>query len=214
MSRLLILCVLLFPPALPANDLYVATNGTPSGPGTITQPYDVATAFSGQVGQPGDTFWLRGGNYSMGHIDTKIQGALGQPITFRQMPGEWARIDGSLTFYGSAGNLVLRDFELYSSDTNRVSAQTNAGFNPTDIKIIPGIASYVPNMSFINLVVHDQTRHGFYIYEFATNNLMYGCLVYNNGWASPDNAEGHNFYVQSDKGTREITDNIAFNASG
>lgn len=180
----------------------------------MAQPYDLATALSGQVGQPGDTFWLRGGNYALGHIDTKIQGALGQPITFRQMPGEWARIDGSLNFYGSTGNMVLRDFELYSSDTNRVSAQTNAGFDPTDIKIIPGIASYVPNMSFINLVVHDQTRHGFYISEFATNNLIYGCLVYNNGWSAPDNAEGHSLYVQSHVGMREITDNVAFNAAG
>src|SRR5712664_2616992 len=212
--RSFILCVLLFPPAIQANDLYVSTNGTPAGPGTMGQPYDIATAVSGQVGQPGDTFWLRGGNYPMGHIDTKIQGAPGQPITFRQMPGEWARIDGSVTFWNSAGNLVLKDLELYSSDTNRVSAQIAAGFDPTDIKIIPGIASFVPNMSFINLVVHDQTRHGFYISQLATNNLVYGCLVYNNGWVSPDNAEGHSLYVQSETGTRELTDNMAFNSSG
>jgi hypothetical protein len=130
------------------------------------------------------------------------------------MPGEWARVDGSLTFYQSAGNVVLRDFELYSSDTNRLSVQTGVGFNPTDINIIPGVSSYVSDMSFINLIVHDQTRHGFYIAKYADRNLVYGCLVYNNGWASPDNAEGHSFYVQSNKGTREISDNMAFNASG
>ena len=213
-ARLYVLCVLLFPTGLRGNDLYVSPYGTSSGPGTVAQPYDLATALSGQVGQPGDTFWLSGGNYAIGHIDTKIQGAPGQPITFRQMPGEWARVDGSLTFYQSVGNVVLRDFELYSSDTNRLSAQTGVGFEPTDIKIIPGVSSYVPDMSFINLVVHDQTRHGFYASENATNNLVYGCLVYNNGWASPDNAEGHNFYVQGNKGTKEISDNLAFNASG
>ena len=213
-ARLCLLCVLLVLPGIHGSDLYVSPDGTPLGPGTMAQPYDLATALSGGVGQAGDTFWLSGGNYVIGHIDTKIEGAPEQPITFRQMPGEWARIDGSLTFFGSLGNVVLRDFELYSSDTNRLSAQTDVGFNPTDIKIIPGVASFVPNMSFINLVVHDQTRHGFYISESATNNLVYGCLVYNNGWASPDNAEGHNFYVQSNKGTREITDNVAFNVSG
>lgn len=180
----------------------------------MAQPYDLATALSGQVGQPGDIFWLRSGNYAMGHIDTKIQGAPGQPITFQQTPGEWARIDGSVTFYESTGYVILRDLEFYSSDTNRVSAQTGVGFNPTDIKIIPGIASYVPNMSFINLVVHDETRHGLYISEASVSNLVYGCLVYNNGWASPDNAEGHSLYVQGDRGAREITDNVAFNASG
>src|SRR5258708_19326877 len=97
-AHLCVLCVLLVPVRIQANDLYVSTNGTPSGPGTMAQPYDLATALSGQVGQPGDTFWLRGGNYAMGHIDTKIQGAVGQPITFRKIPGEWARIDASLTF--------------------------------------------------------------------------------------------------------------------
>ena len=213
-ARSYALCVLLFPPGLRGDDLYVSPYGTPSGPGTTAQPYDLATALSGQVGQPGDTFWLSGGDYVIGHMDTKIQGAPGQPITFRQMPGEWARVDGSLTFYQSVGNVVLRDFEMYSSDTNRLSAQTGVGFEPTDIKIIPGVSSYVPDMSFINLVVHDQTRHGFYIAENASRNLVYGCLVYNNGWASPDNAEGHSFYVQSNRGTKEISDNLAFNASG
>jgi hypothetical protein len=166
------------------------------------------------VGQPGDTFWLNGGNYVIGHLDTQIAGAPGLPITFRQVPGEKALIDGSLTFFDSAGYVILRDFELYSSDTNRLSAETNVGFNPTDIKIIPGIASYSPNLSFINLIVHDQTRHGFYISQTSYNNLIYGCIVYNNGWKSPDNAEGHGIYVQGATGTREITDTLVFNNSG
>jgi len=212
--RLLFLCFLLLPLLARGSDWYVAPNGTAAGPGTMEQPYDLATALSGDVGQPGDTFWLSGGDYVIGHVDTKIAGAPGQPITFRQMPGEWAHIDGSLTFFQSTGYVVLRDFELYSSDTNRLSAQTGVGFNPTDIRIIPGIASYVSDMSFINLVVHDQTRHGFYIGGEATRNLVYGCLVYNNGWAAPDNAEGHSFYVQSNNGTRQIEDNVAFNSSG
>src|ERR1041385_2000706 len=191
--RLSVFGALLFAFVVRGNDLYVSPYGTPLGPGTPTAAYDLATALSGEVGQAGDTFWLSGGDYALGHVDTKIEGAPGQPITFRQLPGEWARIDGSLTFFQSAGNVVLRDFELYSSDTNRVSAQTNAAFNPTDIRIIPGVASYVPDMSFINLVVHDQTRHGFYIGEDATRNLVYGCVVYNNGWAAPDNGGGPSF---------------------
>src|SRR5204863_6392328 len=153
-ARSYVLCVLLFPPGLRGNDLYVSPYGTSSGPGTVVQPYDLATALSGQVGQPGDTFWLSGGDYAIGHVDTKIEGAPGQPITFRQLPGEQARINGSLTFYQSTGNVILRDFELYSSDTNRLSIQTGVGFAPTDIKIIPGIASYAPDLSFINLIVH------------------------------------------------------------
>src|SRR6266550_7523143 len=103
-ARLSVLCVLIVPFCIRGNDFYVSPSGTSLALGTTTEPYDLATALSGQVGQPGDTFWLSGGNYVIGHIDTKIEGAPGLPITFRQLPGEWVRIDGSLTFYQSTGN--------------------------------------------------------------------------------------------------------------
>jgi len=209
-----VLCILLLPFGIQGNDLYVSPTGTLSGPGTMAQPYDLATALSGQAGQAGDTFWLCDGNYMIGHIETKIQGTPGKPITFRQMPGEIARVDGSITFFESIGYIVLRDFEIYSSDTNRVSSQAGVGFNVTDIKILPGIASYSPNLSFINLVVHDQTRHGVYLSRLSSNNVVYGCVIYNNGWMSPDNAEGHGVYAQGADGTKEISDNLVFNNSG
>jgi hypothetical protein len=212
--RLSTLFVLLIAFGIRGNDLYVSPNGTPQGPGTMTEPYDLVTALSGGVGQAGATFWLSGGDYVIGHIDTKIAGTPGQPLTFRQMPGERARVDGSLTIWDSIGYVVLRDFELHNSDTNRLSAQTGVGFDPTDIRLYPGISSYAPNLSFINLIVHDQTRHGFYISQVSSNNLIYGCVVYNNGWASPDNAEGHGIYAQGAEGTKEISDTLVFNNSG
>ena len=60
--RLCVLCVLLIPLGILGNDLYVSPDGTPLGPGTMAQPYDLATALSGQAGQAGDTVWLSGGN--------------------------------------------------------------------------------------------------------------------------------------------------------
>ena len=130
------------------------------------------------------------------------------------MIGENARVDGSITIFDSIGHVVLRDFELFSSNTNRASSQAGVGFEVTDIQIIPGIASFAPNLSFINLIVHDQTRHGLYISRNASNNLVYGCVVYNNGWISPDNAEGHGLHVQGTNGTTEVSDNLVFNNSG
>jgi hypothetical protein len=212
--RALLLVVFLLPGEVDANNWYVATNGSPFGDGTTEHPYDLATALSGSVGTSGDVFWLRGGTYVTGHIDTTIQGAPDQPITFQPVPGEVPRVNGSLTFYASEGYVVLQDFELYSSNANRVSAETNVGFNPTDIERIHGIASYSPNMSFINLVVHDETGEGIYVSHEGENNLIYGCVVYNNGWRSPDNAEGHGIYMQGYTGTREVSDNILFNNAG
>jgi len=199
---------------LEAGDFFVAPGGSPFGPGTVSQPYDLVTALSGLAGGPGDTFWLRGGDYMLGHLNTTVHGDPGNPITFRSAPGEAARIDGSLSIFNSIGHVVFRDFELYRSDTNRVSAQTGVGFNVTDISIIPGIACYAPNLSFINLVVRDQTRHAIYTDHLATNILVYGCILFNNGWRSPDNAEGHGIYAQGSVGTRTMTENIVFNNSG
>lgn len=194
--------------------LYVAPNGTPSGPGRLDRPYDLPTVLAGRVAHPGDTFWLRGGLYRLGKANTKLQGLPGQPITIRQLAGERARIQGSITIFESLGHVVFRDFELFSADTNRISSQVRVGFHPTDIKIVPGIASYAPNVSWINLIIHDHVRHGIYISELSSNNLVYGCIIYNNGWVSPDNAEGHSLYVQSAGGPQVLMDNIAFNSAG
>jgi hypothetical protein len=181
----------------------------------MAQPYSLTTALSGQVGKAGDTFWLRGGTYNLGYLETDIHGAAGAPITFRQMPGERARVDGALVFFGNIGHVVLRDFELYGSDPNRITRQTGVGYNPTDIDLRDsGIMCHVPNMSFINLVIHDHVRHGIYMSEFASNNEVYGCVVYNNGWVGPDNSSGHNFYIQNNAGSKLLAENIAFNNAG
>jgi hypothetical protein len=193
-------------------NLHVAPNGHSSSSGTEDQPYDLVTALSGSVGQPGDTFWLHEGFYLIGNLETKIHGAPGQPITIRQIPGERAQVVGSLNLWDSIGYVVFRDFELYSGQMGRVSTQTGVGFNPTDLpNFKAGIQVYAPNFSFINLVVHDTVRSAFYTSCEATNTLIYGCVVYNVGWISPDNAEGHSFYLQ---GPGEISDCIAFNCTG
>jgi hypothetical protein len=193
-------------------DLYVAPNGTPAGPGTATKPYDFLTAISGSVGRAGDTFWLRDGTYNVGHATTQIHGEEDKPITFCSFSNEHARVIGSLTLWGAAGHVVFRDFELTSGVGKRVSAQMRAGFKPSDLtNFFEGIQVYSPNCSFVNLVVHDSVRSGFYTAQEATNTLIYGCIVYSAGWASPDNAEGHSYYLQ---GAGEIAENLAMNSTG
>jgi len=195
-----------------AADFHIAPNGTAQGLGTKNQPYDLPTALSGAVGKPGDTFWLHEGVYPIGKFESKIHGSPGLPIIFRQVPGERAQIVGSLTLWDSIGYVVFRDFELYSGETRRVSRQTGVGFNPSDLpNFSGGISIYAPNFSFVNLIVHDTVRSAFYTSAEAVNTLIYGCIVYNVGWTSPDNAEGHSFYLQ---GAGEISDCVAFNCAG
>lgn len=195
-----------------AANLYVGPQANFSGNGSRARPYDLKTALSGEVGKPGDTFWIREGIYPIGHIASEIHGAAGQPITVRQLPGEHAQVVGSLTLWGQAGYVIFRDFELCSGAANRLSSQKGMSFKPTDLpNFCDTIQVYSPNLSFINLVVHDSVRSAFYTSCEATNTLIYGCIVYNAGWASPDNAEGHSFYLQ---GAGEFSDNVAFNSAG
>jgi hypothetical protein len=197
---------------LRAANLYIAPNGTASGNGTERRPYDLTTALSGDVSRPGDTFWLRAGIYRLGQANTEIHGAPGRPITFRPVPGERAQLEGSLTIGGQRGHVIFRDFELRSGVNRRMSTQTGAGFKRQDLAhFTEGIQVFAPNMSFINLVVHDSVRSAFYTATEATNVLIYGCVVYNSGWASPDDAEGHSYYLQ---GAGEISENIGFNSTG
>ena len=196
-----------------AAEFHVSPIGRPSGPGTQAQPYDLVTALSDPIGKPGDTFWLHEGIYPIGHLDiSSIHGAPGRPITFRQAPGERAQVVGSLIIESEIGYLVFRDFELYSGEIQRMSRQSGVGFKPTDIpNHVEGIQVGAPNISFINLIVHDSVASAFYTAQEAANTLIYGCLVYNTGWASPDNAEGHSFYLQ---GPGEISDCVAFSTTG
>jgi len=208
----LVVVVLMAANAVSSADLYVAPQGSASGSGTLSRPFDLATALSGSVGGPGDVFWLHSGTYRLGHVATQVHGTAKRPITFRQLPGEHAQLVGSLSIWGKAGYLVFRDFELCSGVTHRLSRQKGTGFSPADLtNFVEGIQVYAPNISFINLLVHDSVRSGFYTASQATNTVIYGCLVYNAGWASRKEAEGHSYYLQ---GAGQISENLAFNSAG
>jgi len=113
---LLIVAVLLAIPNATASSgttdgqgFFASPTGSPSGNGSQDSPWDLATALCGgpnsascggdaaQVVQPGDTVWLRGGDY-YGTFSGKLSGAFGNPITVRSYPGEWAKLDSYLTW--------------------------------------------------------------------------------------------------------------------
>ena len=45
----------------------------------------------------------------------------------------------------------------------------------------------------------------------AVDSEIYGNIVFNNGWISPQRAHGHALYTQNDTGLKLIKDNIFFN---
>jgi hypothetical protein len=109
---------------------FVSTSGSSSGSGTITDPWDIVTAFAHPVVvEPGDTIWVRGGTY-VGLFTSSLAGSAGNLITVRNYNGERAILDANVTTslaeaandsqttleLSSAANLTTSMFLLLESD--------------------------------------------------------------------------------------------------
>jgi hypothetical protein len=195
-----------------AADLYVAPNGAPGNPGTEASPLDLTTALSQtSPARAGDTIWLRGGVYR-GTFTSVLTGTSSAPITVRQYPGERATIDSApsaepaLTLKGAWTRYW--GFEIMSSDPNRRSPTAGT---PPDLRRGAGISALGPNLSLINLIVHDMGPAGLGIANGSDNTEAYGNVIYANGWLGPDRGHGHGIYTQNRLGVRRIADNVIFN---
>ena len=199
-----------------ASDFYVSPSGNGSGDGSVSRPWNLATALAHPAAvRPGDTIWLRGGTYR-GVFESHLNGSAGAPIKVRQYPGERATLDGGnsnrvniLTVGGS--HTWYWGFEVMSSDPARVSSQ--AGPSVSDLGRGGGIATAQPaagaGLKLINLIVHD-TASGIALWTEAIGAEVYGCLIYYNGWSGTDRPHGHGIYMQNLTGTKRILDNIIF----
>jgi hypothetical protein len=190
-----------------AGDFYVSPSGSPAADGSADHPWDLQTALN-QTGpiKPGDTIWVRGGIYR-GAFYSWLAGAPGASVTVRQYSGEQATLDGSGTGRATLSVVgpwtIYRDFEVINSDLQRF---LSAGSHDRPM----GINVRAPHTSFINLIVHD-TGTGIGFWSEASDSVVYGCLIYNNGWDAPDRGHGHGIYAQNQTSFKYITDNIVFN---
>jgi hypothetical protein len=163
--------------------------------------------------QPGDTLWLRGGQYA-GPFTSELVGDPDAPIIVRALPGVRAVLDGG-TAYASTlqvnGAYVWYwGFEVMRSDPDRVT--DIGGSSPPDLSRghSNGVNVFGHHVRLINLIVHDDGE-GFGFWTPAEDSEIYGSLVYNNGWLGPDRGHGHAIYTQNLNGTKRIYDNILFN---
>ncbi len=188
------------PPALRADlaaklDFYASPTGSPSGDGSFTNPWDLATALSGPAAvTPGSTIWLRGGTYTnaidpRGFASTLI-GTADAPIVVRQYPGERATVTNTLLVSGAY--TWFWGFEV----THPAPQQ-----GP-----LHGVNARGPGTKLINLVVHDATEDGIFIAPEATGAEVNGSIVYNNG--RTDNVE-HGIYCRS-RTSLLLQDNVVF----
>lgn len=217
------------PAPVPASNFFVSTSGSPGGDGSLTNTWDIGTAFNQPAAvQPGDTIWLRGGIYQpvtpycLGFKPT-LSGSSNAPIIVRSYPGELATLQQWDDYTNSActsqqapsllevagNNVWYRDLEIKSTNTTRTinQAGSNPAYNVLPVFTSVSIDGY--NVKLINLIVHD-TAGGFGVFAGATNTEASGCLIYNNGWDAPDRGHGHGIYTQSLAGQMHFDNNIIF----
>lgn len=88
-------------------DVYVAPDGKPSGSGTLSSPWDLATvcAEGSKKVQPGDTVWLRAGDYGddgrRSSVECALAGTEAAPVTIRNYNNERATLHGGLGVLGA-----------------------------------------------------------------------------------------------------------------
>lgn len=190
----------------------MSPSGSPSGDGSISNPWDIQTALNQPASvQPGATIWLRSGVYGDGStiFTSNLNGSSSQAIVVRQYPGERATINGGLVINGSYS--WFWGFEV----TNTAIANRNSGTsgeNPP-ANFPSGFAIYGSQDKFINLIVHD-TAEGFGFWSSGQGGEISGSLIYNNGWQGTDRGHGHGIYTQNQAGTKYIENNILFQGFG
>lgn len=209
--------------SLTGNVFYAAPDGLPTGNGSINNPWNLKTALSHPATvQPGDTIYLRGGTYNVPLIDlgfrSTLTGTAENPIKVMSYPGEWAVIDGNVSFSTIKSKVLFRidgdytwfmNFEITNTEpgTRKISI---SGSHPPERRA-NGVEDAAMGTKLINLIIHDAGQ-GISAANNYNGSEYYGNVVYNNGWDAPDSLHGHNNYVQNATGTKNFEENFFFNA--
>lgn len=213
-----------------ANQFYIATQGRPTGNGSLLDPWDMQTAFNHPaVVMPGDTLWVRGGTYFGSPLNgtpdevagfvSRLRGSPNRPIIVRAYPGERVIIDGgnrphpvrippapdSYTLGILGDHCWFWGLEITNSNAHARS-DSASGFRWR----VNSIVSIGTEIKLINLIVHD-TGSGLGPFSGCVGCEVYGCIIYYNGWSHLGvRGHGEGMYGQNQAPTKYIRDNIVF----
>ena len=201
-----------------ARDWRVAPDGKPDGDGSPARPLDLATAFSGNNIQPGDTLLLAGGQYDGLVTRTKqgipqrlpflplFKGTADKPIIVTSAPGEWAHLNGSLQIKGcDYTHFVRLEIGDLDWDPTQQKHLTETGVNALEGQ----------DVKLINCNIFGGSM-GTGLWRPALNFLAYGNLIHDFGYTASegDRGHGHAAYIQNDAGTKTLEHNIAYRGFG
>jgi hypothetical protein len=136
-----------------------------------------------------------------------LAGHANAPIKVRGVPGERVTIDGGLVVNPPSDHLWIQDLEIMVSEPRPdhpvgPGSFTDLGRPAGGLNVNAGTGC-----KYIDLVIHDNSQ-GVSFWSDARDSEIYGCLIYDNGWAATDRGHGHAIYTQNREGTKTISDCI------
>jgi hypothetical protein len=164
---------------LQATDLYVATNGSDSNPGTLAAPLKTIQR-AVDLAQPGTTIQVRGGTYAPStNLQLLKSGTASQPITLRNYSSERVVIDGENMPYtpGAVGSSIPRP--------ERGAVHIEGEYwRLVGLEIVHGpygvFGLDTSNNRFDRLVTRDNYESGFHLQGASSNNQILNLDSYGN----------------------------------
>lgn len=200
-------------PGAPTSGYFVSPSGRSGNSGTMSSPWDLATALSGAGGKirPGDTIWVRGGTYPNGGRMT-AGGSSSANVTLSGYPGETAIIKRqfrSSASYTTITNLVFEGpidgntNQVYLHDLHHVTFTKNVIRNGDYHAGLSVDESH--HMIITHNYIHDNGRsnqhdHGIYFKTTTgTGNVIANNLLVRNA------ARGLSLHDNSGPGVYDVT---------
>jgi MYXO-CTERM domain-containing protein len=200
-ARVLVLALSVAPSASAA-DYYVATTGSDSAAGTMAAPFKTVRKAAGVAG-PGDTVFIRGGNYTEA-VNLTTSGTPSAWITFSAYPNELPIFDGGGgggTGFGSSTAQYIRVVGLVERNWGS-SAFGNGWVN--DVGTSNG------NWQFVNCIADGNGINGITFYN-ASGLLIDESIAAHNGDVLPSWSSGVNlFHLSGDYTTNIVRRTVSF----
>jgi hypothetical protein len=146
-----------------------------------------------------------------GNSYTNVQRGWNGTLSQAHSSGAMVILGGNQLFVDGS-NAIYRDFEIRNSDPVRTQIPANTQNSPHQRG--EGVFNVGVLNSFVNLVIHD-CQEGIFNGDSGVGTMIYGCIIYNNGYVAGGAFNGHGLYVlHSDTvNTLQIKENIVFNNS-
>lgn len=192
------------------NRWYVSPNGSSSGNGSQSRPWDLQTALNHpSTVKPGDTIFLLAGTYR-GAFKSYLRGLANAYISIRAYPGARATLmntTGPALEIMNSWYVNFWGLEITSTYSTRSPSRSETTYG---IRINQGSSNTPHHVRFINMVIHDVQAQGIGWWQSLRDSEIYGSLIYYNGTTQLD----HGIYVNNANGVKTLRDSIVFdNAS-